>query len=231
MSQWVVLRLDSFNRHNTLLVASHHWLSTPCECVLKQAPVDQHPAPPAPPNTYPDHGEEAGFSFDDLDNFFDNLSPSSLTMDGGIPPPPNQTLPLSCVVPSTIQLLPSMCLVTINALRPRTDLYMSRLPFGLRRGAGPHGRGCLLAGGGLAGQPITGRTVFPWAPTECPSPASDHRYEGLGDGLPRALLTAYARHEFHPDSEPHISRRPIAIDDPLINAVVLLILHVCRPFI
>ena len=92
--------------------------------------MEQHPAPPAPPNAYPDHGDGADFSFDDIDNFFDNFSPSSLTMDRGIPPP-NQTMPLSYVGPSNAQPLPGMCLVTINTLRPRTDLYTSRLPFEL----------------------------------------------------------------------------------------------------
>jgi len=64
---------------------------------------------------------------------------------------------MSCV-PSTVQPLPSMCLVTINEPRPPTDLYILRLPFD--SGAGFHdGRGPLLIRGGLASQLIAGRTI------------------------------------------------------------------------
>ena len=137
VSQWVVLCLDSLTRHNPLLVASHNWLPTPCECVLERATVEQHPAPPAPPNAYPDLSDFYDDFYDAYhDNFYDNFSPSPLTMDRGIPPP-NQTMLLSGVIPSTTPPLPSMCLVTINALRERTDLYTLRLPAGLRGGRGP----------------------------------------------------------------------------------------------
>ncbi len=74
-------------------------------------------------------------SFDGIGNFLDNLPSTSLPMDGGMILPHNQAPLLSRVVPSTMQPLPGMCLVTINTLRPRTDLYMSRLPCELRRGA------------------------------------------------------------------------------------------------
>jgi len=73
---------------------------------------------------------------DDLGNLLGNLPSSPLAMDGGVSPLPDQIPPLGCVVPRTVQSLPSMCLVTTNELRPHTDLYMTRLPF--NPGAGLH---------------------------------------------------------------------------------------------
>jgi len=93
---------------------------------MKQARMNQHPGPYEPPNRGPNHGEEAWPSFDNLSSFLDNLPSSSLTMDGDMSPPLDQTLPLSCVVPRTLQPLPSMCFVPIIELRPPADLYMSR---------------------------------------------------------------------------------------------------------
>ena len=84
---------------------------------------------PRPSNASPNLGDEAGLSFDDFDNFLDNFPSSPLTMDGGMFPPP----PFG-VVSHTVQLPFGMFVVTINELRPRTDLYMSRLPLQLQRG-------------------------------------------------------------------------------------------------
>ena len=120
MSQWVVQGFDSLNHHNALLVPSHNWLAVPCECALTQAQA-HHPASDGPPNAWAGYGDEAEFSFDDFDYF----PSTSLPMDDGIVLPPNQAPPVS-----------GMRLITINALRPRTYLYMPRLPWEVRRGAG-----------------------------------------------------------------------------------------------
>ena len=79
---------------------------------VKQDPVQQHPAPYGPPNACAGYGDE--ISFDDLDTLVENFPSTSLPMNSG------------------------MCVVIVNALRPRADSYMSRLLFeGLPLARGP----------------------------------------------------------------------------------------------
>ena len=159
---------------------------------VKQDPVHEHPIWYGSLNACA-YGDERGLSFDDLEN----IPSTSLPMDDGT------------------------CLVTINTLKPRADLYMSRLPCELRRGVGlQYGRGHLLARGLLARLHTAGRTTLRWAPTECPCSAFNHRYEGVVDGLPNSHLTPYVKHDSHRNSGPFISRRSVASDDPPINATV-----------
>ena len=96
-------------------LASHHVKADPVKQEpVKQEPVHQHPALHGPPDTWAGYGDETGLSFDDHDTLVDNFPSTSLSMDGG------------------------MCFVTLNALRPRADSYMSRLLFeGLLLARGP----------------------------------------------------------------------------------------------
>jgi len=62
---------------------------------MKQGPANQHPATYGPPRASPDHGDQAEHSFNQIFNDFVNMPSSSLPMDGGKCPPPDQALELT----------------------------------------------------------------------------------------------------------------------------------------
>ena len=71
-----------------------------------------------PSNISPNHGDEAGLLFGNLDDSFDGSPFISLTMDDDIFYLP----PFCCVSLDTIQPPSGMFVVKISELRPRTDL-------------------------------------------------------------------------------------------------------------
>jgi len=62
---------------------------------MKQGLANQHPAPYGLPKASPDHGDQAGHFIDNFIDNFVNMPSSSLPMDGGKCPPPDQALELT----------------------------------------------------------------------------------------------------------------------------------------